>query len=155
MPKIYFYMRIAILFMFILVLVISACKNSTPDKSSEAVAAITKAEKDFAQMVADKGIPEGFAYYAAPDATIRRRNDTLIHGVDGIRNFYSAPLFKTATVTWAPDHVEASTSGDLGFTYGHYTWKSPDSSGKVQESTGIFHTVWKKQKDGSWKYIWD
>jgi len=51
--------------------------------------------------------------------------------------------------------VDASETGDMGYTYGKYTWQSKDSSGKVDEAKGVFHTVWKKQKDGSWKYVWD
>ena len=30
-----------------------------------------------------------------------------------------------------------------------------DSTGKTNENRGAFHTVWKKQKDGSWRYVWD
>jgi ketosteroid isomerase-like protein len=30
-----------------------------------------------------------------------------------------------------------------------------DSVGNKKDFKGIFHTVWKKQKDGSWKYVWD
>ena len=36
-------------------------------------------------------------------------------------------------------------------SYGKYIWTSKDASGKEEISKGIFHTVWKKQKDGSWK----
>jgi len=58
-------------------------------------------------------------------------------------------------ITWSPDFVETSQDGTIGYTYGNYTWQSKDSSGKVNEAKGVFHTVWKKQKDGSWKYVWD
>jgi len=43
----------------------------------------------------------------------------------------------------------------MGYTYGKYIWSSTDPAGKPITFNGIFHTVWKKQPDGSWKYVWD
>lgn len=132
-----------------------ACSSGEKGDTEKAKQEIEKAEKDFAQMAADKGIAEAFYSFAADDATIKRKNDSLIHGKEGIKNFYSAPFYKTASVKWAPDFVEVSAQGDLGYTYGKYIWETKDSTGKVETFNGIFHTVWKKQADGSWKYVWD
>ena len=103
----------------------------------------------------EKGIAEAFWYYADSNAVIKRKNDSLIKGKEAIKNFYSDNFYKTATVSWSPDFIDVSGNGDLGYTYGKYLWQSKDSSGKINESRGIFHTVWKKQKDGSWRYVWD
>jgi ketosteroid isomerase-like protein len=123
--------------------------------NNDAKIEIANAESDFAKMTAEKGIAEAFWYYADSNATIRRGKDSLIHGKDGIRNFYAAAFYKTATVSWSPDFVDVSPDGRMGYTYGKYTWQSKDSTGKVNEARGIFHTVWKRQSDGSWKYVWD
>ncbi|MFC2138829.1 YybH family protein, partial [Bacteroidota bacterium] len=56
---------------------------------------------------------------------------------------------------WKPDYIDVSTSGDLGYTFGKFTFSAKDTTGKLIESEGIFHTVWKRQEDGSWKYVWD
>jgi ketosteroid isomerase-like protein len=133
-----------------------ACETGQNNALRElAKTGIGEAEKDFAKMAAENGIAKAFEFYADSNATIRRGRDSLIHGKEGIRNFYSADYFKTATVTWSPDFIDASQNGDMGYTYGKYTWQSKDSSGRINEAKGIFHTVWKKQKDGSWKYVWD
>jgi ketosteroid isomerase-like protein len=116
---------------------------------------IRKAEKDFEQMAAEKGIAEAFAFFADSNAVIKRGQDSIIHGKEGIRNYYSADYFKSASVKWSPDFVSVSKSGDMGFTYGKFNWQSKDSTGKTNELKGIFHTVWKKQEDGTWKYVWD
>lgn len=138
-----------------ILIILSACNANNPGNQEKAKQEVEKAEKDFAQMAADKGIAEAFYSFAAEDATIKRKNDSLIHGKEGIKNFYSAPFYKTATVKWSPDFVDVSSSNDLGYTYGKYVWESKDSTGKVETFKGIFHTVWKKQADGSWKYVWD
>jgi ketosteroid isomerase-like protein len=135
-----------------------ALSNCTADSNSQAAKAkteIEQAEKEFDKMAAEKGIAEAFWFFADSNAVIKRGNDSLIHGKEGIRNFYSGNYYKKATVTWSPDFVDASISGDRGYTYGKYIWRSTDSTGTVIEAKGIFHTVWKKQPDGSWKYVWD
>ena len=128
--------------------------ESKPDNEN-AKQEIEKAEKDFAQMAADKGIAEAFYFFADSNATIKRQNDTLIHGKEAIKIFYSAPFYQKATVKWSPDFVQVSENGDLGYTYGKYVWSSTDSTGKPITFKGVFHTVWKKQPDGSCKYVWD
>lgn len=140
----------------LLLLFLLSCSTTVTKKDPEnAKNEVAKAEADFARMAADKGIAEAFAYFADSNAVIKRQNDSLIYGKEGIRNYYSKPFFQKATVDWSPDLVEVSSAADLAYTYGKYSWKSPDSNGTIHESKGIFHTVWKKQKDGSWKYVWD
>lgn len=129
--------------------------ETSEDSRKKAIEEIEKAEKDFQKMSTDKGIMEAFWYYADSNAVIKRQNDSLIHGRDAIRNFYSADFYKQASVTWSPDFTDASAQGDFGYTYGKYTWQAKDSTGKVTEFKGVFHTVWKRQADGSWKYVWD
>lgn len=57
---------------------------------------------------------------------------------------------------WKPDTVIVAESGELVYTYGKYEHLEKDSVGNLKiSSSGIFHTIWKKQKDGSWKFVWD
>ena len=99
----------------------------------------------------------GFAFekYAAPNAVIKRQNDSLIFGPKGIGQFYSVDIYKNAKATWSPDYIDVSQDGTMAYTYGKYRWEMSDKSGKVEEFSGIFHTVWRKQPDGTWKYVWD
>ena len=133
----------------------ASCQTTADNKREKAINEINQAEKDFEKLASEKGIAAAFSHYADSQAVIRGTNDSLIHGKDGIRNFFSASRFSTATVTWSPDFTDAAASGDLGYTYGKYIWRSKDSTGKVNESSGVFHTVWKKQSDGTWRFVWD
>ena len=136
-------------------LIISCQSNKSHNHNNDALVEITATEKAFEQMAAEKGIAEAFWYYADSGAVIKRGRDSIIHGKEGIRNYYSTDYYKSAKVTWSPDFIGTSSAGDMGYTYGKYSWKAPDSTGTIIESKGIFHTVWKKQSDGSWKYVWD
>jgi ketosteroid isomerase-like protein len=141
---------------FILVLVLNGCSPKSEKKNLAYIKLqIVKAEKDFEKLVAEKGPAEGFYQFADSNAVIKREHDTLIIGKTNIRNYYSNPRYQNVTVTWSPDAVTVSDAGDMASSYGKYVWTSKDSTGKEQISKGIFHTVWKKQKDGTWKYIWD
>jgi len=62
---------------------------------------------------------------------------------------------KDATVNWTPDFIDVADDGTLGYTYGKFSWKIKNDQGAVTEYKGVFHTVWKKQKDNTWKYVWD
>ena len=150
-------MRLAITFPVILLScsLFCGCQTSKVDDREKTETAIREAEKDFETMAGEKGIAEAFGYFADSNAVIKRQNDSLIHGKEAIKNYYSADYYKTASVKWSPDFVESSRDGTIAYTYGKYNWQSRDSSGKLNEFKGIFHTVWKKQSDGSWKYVWD
>lgn len=116
-------------------------------------AEIRKAEKDFNDYARSHSISEAFYTFADENAVIKRENDTLIKGRDNIREYYKK--HDKAQVDWSPDFVSVSRDGTMGYTYGKYAWKVTDKDGKTQTYKGVFHTVWKRQKDGSWKYVWD
>ena len=133
-----------------------ACKqNAETDKSAQAKKEIGQAEKEFEKMAAEKGVSEAFAYYADSAAVMSGDSDNVITGKQNIGDIFKGDRFKTATVKWSADFIDAAASGELGYTYGKYRWEFRDSTGKIRESKGIFHTVWKKQKDGSWRFVWD
>ena len=58
-------------------------------------------------------------------------------------------------MTWKVDFIEVSQSGDLAYTYGEYIYSYQDSIGNEQKEKGVFNTIWKLQKDGTWKYVKD
>ena len=116
---------------------------------------ILQTENAFEKMTSEIGIAEAFYHFADEKAVIKRENDTLITGKENIKIYYAKKNLSHSSVTWKPDFIEVSDGGTLGYTYGKYVWKTSKSDGTVVESKGIFHTVWKKQKDKSWRYVWD
>lgn len=136
-----------------LVLVSLVACQPKPDLEKAAFE-IRQAEEDFAKWADEKGVAQGFYEFAAEGAVINRGG--LIKGREAIKAFYE-PIEKVGTkFRWKPDTVIVAESGDLGYTYGKYEHLEKDSLGNLKVANrGIFHTVWKKQKDGSWKYAWD
>lgn len=142
--------------LFCLLFSISSCSslNHNNDKQN-AIQGIEKAEADFAKLAADSGIHIAFTHYAHDSAIVKTQKDSLIKGIAGISNFYNNPKLKNVQLTWKPDFVDAAASGELGYTYGKYNYDLTDSVGKHTVYKGIFHTVWKKNEAGEWKFVWD
>jgi ketosteroid isomerase-like protein len=133
-----------------------SCTKTTQSASDKWIAEVEKAESDFQAMAADKGIHDAFVAFADSNAVILR-GDSLLSGKIAISDYYQRreSANTQVTVTWKPDFVEVSSSGDLAYTYGGYVYNTTDSIGNKHVFKGIFHTVWKRQADGSWKYVWD
>jgi ketosteroid isomerase-like protein len=51
--------------------------------------------------------------------------------------------------------TEISDGGDLGYAVGTYEQTAPDKSGVLQNTTGQWMSVFKKQPDGSWGAVAD
>jgi ketosteroid isomerase-like protein len=117
---------------------------------------IIEAEQNFALMAAEEGISKAFMAYAAEDAVLMR-NNKLVIGKENLSVLFEnqASKPKNEKLSWKPDFVDVSASGDLGYTYGQFTYSFTDSTGTSIESTGVFHTVWKRQADDSWRFVWD
>ena len=58
-------------------------------------------------------------------------------------------------LSWTPVGADISASGDLGYTYGTYEFRSIGKDGKTSVEQGKYTSIWKMQKDGSWKVVLD
>lgn len=144
-----------ILRLIIFAFIINSCRNSSihvsPEKLKSELFAV---EKEFCTMAQTDGVQKAFVYFAADSAVILRRGQ-LLKGKERIRLQYESFPRKGSKLEWTPDFANVSVSGDLGYTYGKYTLTSTDSVGQVTKNEGIFHTVWKRQPDGKWRFVWD
>ncbi len=111
-------------------------------------------EPAFATMVKNDSLKAAFVYFAAENGVIMR-NDKLYHGKKGIGEHVGKSNINFNFFTWQPDFIDVSNSGDLGYTYGKYQFEYVDKDKKLQKGNGIFHTVWKRQANGEWRYVWD
>jgi ketosteroid isomerase-like protein len=148
-------MKFALYFSISLFLVTGCSQKSETKNLAYIKLEIVKTEKDFEKLIFEKGFTEGFYFFADSNAVIKRENNKLIAGKESIKNYYSKQRPQNSTVSLSLLDIIVSDSGDMASSYGECTWTSKDSLGKEKISKSIFHTVWKKQEDGSWKYIWN
>lgn len=135
--------------------VIDSCDISTnPSSPQKLKSELFAVEKEFCTMAQTAGVQKAFVYFAADSAVILRHSQ-LLKGKEAIRLQYTSFPSKGTKLEWAPDFADVSASGDLGYTYGRYTLTLTDSIGHATKNEGVFHTVWKRQPDGQWRFVWD
>ena len=95
-----------------------------------------------------------FLHFAAEDAVLER-NEKLIRGKSAIASYLKNMTIQDVSIQWTPEFVDVSDAGDMAYTYGTYHFSGKDMLVGEIKSSGTFHTVWKRQSDGSWKYVYD
>jgi ketosteroid isomerase-like protein len=81
-------------------------------------------------------------------------NDPLFFGRKSIFDS-NAGIPSTSTLAWQPVAARASRAGDLGFTVGVYQSSSIGADGTTFHGQGKYLTVWRRQADGSFKWVLD
>ncbi len=114
---------------------------------------IKQADLAFSAMSVEQGMQAAFDYYMAENAVIYRPEAKVYEGREAILPLF--PADKSSTLKWEPTYVDVAASGDLGYSLGKYTYTLTDPEGKRQESKGHYVTIWKRQTDGTWKYVFD
>lgn len=109
------------------------------------------ADRAFSDMSKEKGMREAFIEYIDSNGVLLRANRLPIVGANAI-DFLIQQNDTAYTLTWQPQFADVASSGDLGYTYGIYQirLKATDSS-----FYGTYTSIWKKQKDGKWKFVLD
>jgi len=112
------------------------------------------ADDEFAQLATRLGTGRAFGTFAAENAQIFSTPGEFITGPDAISQAFG-PTTEDSKLVWHPVTGEVARSGDLGFTVGNavFTGKSLDGAPQVRYSKYL--TVWKRQHDGSWRYVVD
>lgn len=143
MKQISAWLAVAVLF--------SACSLSfrKNDERIKALSRMQQTDVDFAQMASQEGYRKAFLAYMEEDAILLRDNHMPIIGADAVE-YVSSINDSSFTITWEPMGGDVSESGDMGFTYGTYLLKTD-----VEKQEGTYITIWRRQKDGSWKYVLD
>lgn len=102
-------------------------------------------ERAFAADAAERGWVASFETFAAPEGFLFARGH-IANAHDFLKQFADQP--KDTSLKWWPVWAGVAQSGDLGFTTG------PVVVGN-DEGFNYYFTVWAKQSDGEWRWIYD
>ncbi|MGA8436594.1 MAG: DUF4440 domain-containing protein [Candidatus Sulfotelmatobacter sp.] len=97
----------------------------------------------------------GYMSYYADDAVEVPNGAAIISGKVNIAKTMEFLDDKNNHLSWTAVGADVSASGDLGYTYGTYEFRSVGKDGKPVVENGKYTSIWKKQKDGSWKVVLD
>lgn len=100
------------------------------------------------------GMAAAFAAYVAEDGVQFEKDVGVLKGRAAI-NASHQDVPPDFLLTWTPLFADAAASGDLGYTYGSYTSRLVLPDGTVRRGSGHYTTIWKRQPDGTWKWVLD
>lgn len=103
--------------------------------------AIVAAELAFNRLAREKGQWTAFRETAEDGAVM------FVPGPVDARDWLKGRDNPPASVTWQPHEVWVSCDGTLGASKG--AWQRPDGS------VGYFTTIWRRQKDGEYRWVLD
>jgi ketosteroid isomerase-like protein len=118
------------------------------------VSELLKVDREFSERSVELGAPESFLHYIDDSCVLLRPNRYPVIGRDKIAAMFSKPD-TSLILSWKTLHADVSASNDLGYTYGIYTIQMDSPEGKVVTKEGTYVTIWKKNKDGEWKFVLD
>ena len=129
--------------MFKTVLIACALLIAAPALAATPSAAqIEAAERAFAADGLALGIRDSFLKHMADDAIVFRPGPVNAKALYEKRKSSKAPQLQ-----WWPQRVVIARSGDLGLSVG--PWAINGKRG------GYYATIWRKQPDGQWKWVYD
>ena len=111
-------------------------------------------EDAFCAMAREKGILAAFEHFAAPDVAFVDTDPRQFRGLAAVRQRLG-PDRPGITLTWSAMFTDVSDDGTLGYNWGRYEWRGPGADGQPAVRTGFFLTIWKRQPDGTWRYVMD
>jgi ketosteroid isomerase-like protein len=112
-------------------------------------------EDAFCAMAAQKGLLAAFQHFAAPDVAFLDTDPRKFRGPDAVRERMAAADQPGVKLTWSASFTDVSDDGTLGYNYGRYESRRPGPGGAEVVRTGWFLTIWKRQPDGTWRYVMD
>ncbi len=122
--------------------------QAAPIEKIADAAPVIAAERAFAARAAEVGLAPSFLEFMTDDAIVLRPDPMLARAVYGGLPDAKPPKEGGTLLNWWPSFVGVARSGDLGFTTG----PARINGGPP----GIFYfTVWSRQKDGRWKWVFD
>ncbi|UPT61606.1 MAG: hypothetical protein M0D54_14510 [Hyphomonadaceae bacterium JAD_PAG50586_4] len=129
-------------FAFALLALAAAC--SSEPQSQPDVAPVVAAERAFAAAAQQGGWVEAFENYSTADAIVLQAGP--VNARQSLAGIDPANRGDTS-LNWGPQFAGVSSGGDFGFTTGPYNGGGA--------AFGQYFTVWRRQADGSWKWIYD
>ena len=165
------------LWTFVSVLLAAPAQGPAPRDAAAMKAELMRVDEEFSAAAQKLGVGEAFLRYASADAVMLPENQNVVKGLDGIRQQF-AGFPAGATLEWKPFYADVAASGDLGYTLGTFelrgapaadpaTEGKPSAVGNAVRRTAVtadgqhsvrygkYCSVWKRQADGSWKWVVD
>ncbi len=148
-------MKRLFLYSLILTVFLSSCKDDKTETKTtpvgEVKSTLQQTDIEFSDYSNKHGMKAAFLKYMDSSAVILRP-EHMPFEKDSAFALINRTVDSTFVLTWGP--MRSIESGELGYTYG--TWSSRGKDQPVEAAErGTYVTIWRKQADGTWKFVLD
>jgi ketosteroid isomerase-like protein len=138
-----------------MVFLLTACTMRNPDYRVKQEESLLQTDKAFCDMEQKDGMAKAMnAFYDDNVMGIQPGQPVMNGKVNVLKAVADAKMDSMNTLVWKADRAFVSSSGDMGYVWGHYTMKT-NAMGTDTTLYGAYVTIYKKQADGSWKAVVD
>jgi ketosteroid isomerase-like protein len=138
---------------FLLCLVsLSLWAHAQSDGRESALLSMVETERAFSSMSREKGTQPSFLAFIAEDGILFRPK--AVKGKKWMLDHPTPASDKRPLLSWEPIQAEMASAGDMGYTFGPWQFRNNINDEKAV-AWGHFITIWKKQADGTWKFVVD
>jgi ketosteroid isomerase-like protein len=130
-----------------LLILLVSCSEKKPIADSDV---LMEADIAFSDYSVDHGFQKAFVEFAHDSVVLLKTNQMPIVGKQSHVESYRGRTDSNLVLTWKPAKALIAQSGELGYTYGFWTFIAQSDT-----SRGTYLTIWKKNPDGQWKFIAD
>ena len=138
----------------LLVLTWAGCSQPKVDKKAEGEK-VMQLSKQWSEVAASGDIEKTVNYWAE-NAVMMSAGQPVLNGKQAIRQMveesFKMPGFR---ISWQPQSVEVSESGDMAYIIENSQVAFNDSTGNIITQNNKAVSIWKKQSDGTWKNVVD
>ena len=136
------------------VILFYSCNQQPVDTKAEGEK-LMQLSREWSKAAATDSMEKTLSYWA-DDAIVMSPGQPTIKGKDAIKAMVMGaskiPGFK---ISWEPLSVSVSANGDMAYMIEQNQITVNDSTGKPVTEFNKGVTIWRKEKDGSWKNIVD
>ncbi len=140
--------------MIVNTLLLLSCSQSKVDKKVEGEK-VMQLSREWSQAAYAGDIEKTVGYWA-DNAVVMSAGQPVLSGKQAIRQMveesYKMPGFR---ISWQPQSVEVSESGDMAYLIANSQISFADSTGNPVTIHNKAVEIWRKQADGSWKNVVD
>ena len=110
---------------------------------------LAEAERTLSEASASEGFRTPLLAHADESLRLYRQGTYPVVGRESVAK---AIKVLNEYLTWKPLKVDAAASGDLGYAYGSYEYRTKRTDEKPAEQ-GHYARVWKRDPDGPWRIV--
>jgi ketosteroid isomerase-like protein len=109
---------------------------------------LVNTERSFSRTAGERGTRDAFLAFLADDGIV------FAPGPENGKKTWEARPARPGLLSWEPIYADISAAGDLGYTTGPWEFR-PRGADDKPVAFGNFMTIWKKQPDGTFKFLLD